>query len=527
MTNSAAILPQSKAPAAPTGAPEARPHLTISVPGIDETSPKVTLKAPAKFTAKPSASLEEKRPALARALVASIDFDNCIAFNLEKIRKLKTDEEKIAQILIDILPLLESIAKRAVDEGFEDLVIFIGTARQSWQLDYLGSFLYALTQGTGPSYPIYKAIENKLKTLVAEQYKKNQSKLPMPTVTLNTTTTADIYSLGAHGSNFFDANYLNSHPKSAADLYKKYLQTLSIESNQKLLFQRRLGFLPMKVEEEKANAPQNQYIPSPTLADSTKISTIYSQIHNITNLLGKEILFMFFDDNKQVVLDSLDHFYKEHKTLIPKQTVLQLYRVTGNQCQLLSTIPGTGITDEFFEENLIIWGAIVLNIIKIKDEKIIIDNAPLTNIDDLDIANIKLKLFNKLLIQHIGTWENSAYPNERNLLSKLLTHLQGKKDNDNIHTAKKAALFERIRAQSTGAILKYRATLLSKRNKDLVAITTNTPAIPTTTAPKASPTPPSAGANNSNMLFAATSPAKPLELAVSETQLPNSITKKT
>lgn len=391
----------------------------------------------------PATAADNKAPRTlpkGKILALSFDFDHALAFNLTKLRALKTDQEKIQQILIDNKPLLKILAELAVTKGYEEVMIFIGTNRQSWSDDFHCGFVHPSTQGSGSSFQLYEVLKE---SLIAEikLFKQNHpTHTATPSVTLNKTTLADVYNLQPHGTAVQNAIEHNNNLAQAKQLFEIFVRILLDKKNHPLLLQNKLTL--------KQNNKKSIPVPAPTLFDTSKISLLYHQIQNIVNYRpDKEIHFLFFDDNLHKILNSLINFYNNHENFIPENVLLTLHSYNNGIATPLRSIQGTGKPDEFFEENILIWAAITLNIIKLNDKKEIIFDDKILKIEEINIEKLREQILVHFT-KYIGGDDITPY--------------QHKKTNSTAaevgspHTPDKAAHFDFIRQHSAPAILRFR-----------------------------------------------------------------------
>jgi hypothetical protein len=95
------------------------------------------------------------------------------------------------------------------------------------------------------------------------------------------------------------------------------------------------------------------------LFDESKVSVLYAQMHKIAlENPNEQIVFDFFDDrgngNRTAsdILEWLNEFYTENKTLIPANLTLNLHHYAGDDVTTLFSIKGTGIIDENYKQTV-------------------------------------------------------------------------------------------------------------------------------------------------------------------------------
>lgn len=426
--------------------PTTSPTLTLHINSTTASTAVATstvVEAPTA-PATPATAADNKTattPPKGKVLALSFDFDHALAFNLAKLRALKTDQEKIQQILIDNKPLLKVLAELAVTMGYEEVVMFIGTNRQSWSDDFHCGFVHPSTQGSGSSFQLYEALKESLIAEIKLFKQNNPTYTATPSVNLNKTTLADIYNLQPHGTAVQNAIEHNNNLIQAKQLFEIFFKILLDKNNHHLLLQNKL----VVGQDNKKPIP----LPAPTIFDKSKISLLYHQMQNIANYRpDKEIHFLFFDDNLQKILSSLINFYQNHKNFIPDNVLLALHAYqNGLISNPLCSIQGTGKPDEFFEENILIWAAITLNIIKLNDKKEILFDGKILKVEALDIAKLREQILVHFT-KYIGGNDNTPY--QHNGANSAAAEAESP------HTPEKAAHFDFVRQHSAPAILRFR-----------------------------------------------------------------------
>lgn len=87
--------------------------------------------------------------------------------------------------------------------------------------------------------------------------------------------------------------------------------------------------------------------------DESKVTLLYAQMHRMAQEQPHEsIIFDFFDDRDQDILDWLTTFYSAHPELIPHNLTLRLNHYMGQECTLISQIQGTGFIDSNYRQTV-------------------------------------------------------------------------------------------------------------------------------------------------------------------------------
>lgn len=87
--------------------------------------------------------------------------------------------------------------------------------------------------------------------------------------------------------------------------------------------------------------------------DESKVTVLYAQMHRMAQEQPHEsIIFDFFDDRDQDILDWLATFYSAHPELIPSNLTLRLNHYMGQECTLISHIQGTGFIDGNYRQTV-------------------------------------------------------------------------------------------------------------------------------------------------------------------------------
>lgn len=80
--------------------------------------------------------------------------------------------------------------------------------------------------------------------------------------------------------------------------------------------------------------------------DKTKISLVYAQMHRAASEHpDDEIVFDFYDDLDEEILNPIHQFYSANPDLMPKNLTLRLHQYNGAHIQLKNEIQGQGIID--------------------------------------------------------------------------------------------------------------------------------------------------------------------------------------
>lgn len=319
---------------------------------------------------------DEKKP---KVLAASLDFDHALAYNLDKLRTLKTEEEKIQHIVNDNQHLLSTLAAKAITEGYDKVVLLIGTNRQSWFDDFHCGFVHKDTQGSGSCFPVYLALEKQLKIEI-EAFKKKLQTEEMckslgkefadiclkrnPEVVADFHLLADDYN--SKDGAILDALQCNALHQQAAELFSYYHSILNSPEHRTHL----LSGKPYKVK----GKTEPILMQAPTLFDQTKISLLYAQMQRIAKRFQNyHIDFLFLDDNIPQILKSLADFYEQHREFTPPDLDLQLFQYHKENAATIElhkdnaykVITGKeNHVDSDYRDNLILWSAITLNILK-------------------------------------------------------------------------------------------------------------------------------------------------------------------
>src|SRR3990167_3883248 len=107
----------------------------------------------------------------------------------------------------------------------------------------------------------------------------------------------------------------------------------------------------LEIPEKEENRDEYAYIHGVTsgwLFDASKLTILYAQMHKIASENKDEdadIIYDFYDDKDQDILQELKDFFNNHPDLIPKTVTLRLHHYVGGELKPIEKIQGTGKID--------------------------------------------------------------------------------------------------------------------------------------------------------------------------------------
>lgn len=321
---------------------------------------------------------------LDKVVYHSLDFDGCYSneassFNLGRnwITE-RTLEESNKAYLEANREFLDSLKTK------DKTVLFIGSNRQAPDIDF--------KNGTGTDYPpgsVYPRM-----AAIAKELGPNATFNPFLLPDLE----SDVFVAGKTLEKFNEKGYLNENGS-----YKEEIRSTFKED----------GFLEL-------------------IDDESKVSLALAQMHYAAMENPDDIIeFNFYDDRKDIV-ESMEHFFKEHPELIPKNVILNLRGYSGPQ-----------LTQEQANENLLHFLTLTTTDLESEETKKAISEAQQHNFPILIKISGEEKKFKIYCRGANGVWGFADF--NRNIASNFDGVFPKLKELERLNTSKNMEIFDELK----------------------------------------------------------------------------------